>query len=86
MQRILVRLHGDRDDLPLVASACRAVEAGTWCPACPAGRSIRSANAKDGSGAGILGNILGPRKVRTLEQVGGHTNVTGADTFIPLLL
>ncbi len=37
VQRILVRLRGDRDDLPLVASACRAVGAGTLVPACPAG-------------------------------------------------
>ena len=46
----------------------------------------RSACGRDGSGAGILGNILGPGKVRTLARVGRHTNVTGADTFIPLLL
>ena len=53
-QWILVRLRGDRDGLPTVAFACCAVGAGTWFPACPAGLSIRSANAKDGSGAGIL--------------------------------
>ena len=65
---------------------------------CPAGRPCRvwrsqvkehldrSTCGRDGSGAGILGNILGPGKVRTLALVGRHTNVTGTAHCLPLLL